>query len=95
MAYGDGEIFRQEAQYAAQHKDLKVGIYFAAGGLEIQDKLLEGVGQIVSGMTHLTGVLRARSYPGLTVFTEVHPGMGHTDVMGTSVVRGLRSLYGK
>lgn len=26
MAYGDGEIFRQEARYAAGHKDLLVGI---------------------------------------------------------------------
>jgi predicted alpha/beta superfamily hydrolase len=93
MAYGRGEIFRQEAAYAKTHKDLPVGIYFAAGGLEAADPMLEGMGEIVSGMSHLAGVLADRHYPGLNMTVEFHPGMGHGDVMGTTVVRGLRTLY--
>jgi uncharacterized protein len=95
MAYGHGEIFRQEAAYAKMHKDLAAGIYLAAGGLEVADPQLEGIGEIVSGMSHLAGVLASRQYPHLKMIIEIHPGMGHTDVMGTSVVRGLRSLYAK
>ena len=95
MAYGRGEIFRQEAGYAMTHKDLPVGIYLAAGVLEASDPQLEGTGEIVSGMSHLAGVLASRKYPGLKMTIEFHPGMGHTDVMGTSVVRGLRTLYPK
>jgi predicted alpha/beta superfamily hydrolase len=95
MAYGRGEIFRQEAAYAKTHKDLPVGIYFASGVLEAGDPQLEGMGEIVSGMSHLAGVLASRQYPGLKMTIEFHPGMGHTDVVGTSVVRGLRSLYAK
>lgn len=95
MAYGRGEIYRQEAAYAASHKDLPVGIYLASGGLEATDSQLEGIGEIVSGMTHLAGLLAGRNYPGLKLTVEYHPGMGHSDVMGTSVVRGLRTLYGK
>ena len=95
MAYGRGEIFRQEAEYAKTHKDLPVGIYLAAGVLEAADPMLEGEGEIVSGMSHLAGVLASRRYPGLKMTVEFHPGMGHTDVMGTSVVRGLRTLYAK
>ncbi|MGQ0649872.1 MAG: alpha/beta hydrolase [Gemmatimonadaceae bacterium] len=95
MAYGDGEIFRQEERFAKEHRDLPVGIYFGAGVLEAPDGSLEGVGRIVSGMSHLTGVLAGRRYPGLTMVTEYHPGMGHVDVIGTNVVRGLRTLYGK
>lgn len=95
MAYGHGEIFRQEAAYARTHKDLAVGIYLASGVLEAADPLLEGTGEIVSGMSHLAGVLASRQYPGLKMTIEFHPGMGHMDVMGTSVVRGLRSLYAK
>jgi predicted alpha/beta superfamily hydrolase len=95
MAYGRGEIYRQEAGYAASHKDLPVGIYLGAGVLEATDPYLEGVGEIVSGMSRFAGVLATRKYPGLKVTIEYHPGMGHTDVMGTSVVRGLRTLYGK
>jgi predicted alpha/beta superfamily hydrolase len=94
MAYGNDEIFRQEARYAAGHKDLKAEIYFGAGGLEIQGQPFEAVIKTVTGMLHLAAVLRTRNYASLKVFTEVHPGMGHADVMGTSVVRGLRSLYG-
>ena len=95
MAYGRGEIFRQEAEYAKTHKDLAVGIYLASGVLEAADPQLEGTGEIVSGMSHLAGVLSSRQYPGLKLTIEFHPGMGHTDVMGTSVVRGLRTLYAK
>ena len=95
MSYGRGEIFRQEATYAATHKDLPVGIYLAAGVLEATDPELEGIGEIVSGMSHLAGTLKRRNYPGLKLAIEFHPGMGHVDVMATSVVRGLRTLYGK
>ncbi|MEP7247376.1 MAG: alpha/beta hydrolase-fold protein [Gammaproteobacteria bacterium] len=95
MAYGHGEIFRQEAAYAKTHKDLAIGVYFASGVLEASDADLEGMGEIVSGMSHLSGVLATRQYPGLKMTIEFHPGMGHMDVMGTSVVRGLRSLYAK
>jgi hypothetical protein len=85
----------QLAAYAKTHKDLAVGIYFGAGVLEASDPMLEGEAEIVSGMSHLAGVLATRQYPGLKMTIEYHPGMGHTDVMGTSVVRGLRSLYAK
>jgi hypothetical protein len=93
MAYGRGEILRQEAAYAKSHKNLPIGVYFAAGGLEVTDAMLEGTGEIVSGMSRLAGLLASREYPGLKMTVEFHPGMGHEDVMGTSVVRGLRTLY--
>lgn len=95
MAYGDGEAFRQEERYAADHKDLPVAIYLGAGVLETGDGFLEGVGKIVSGMSHFAGVLGGRHYPGLKLTTEYHPGMSHTDVLGTTVARGLRVLYAK
>ncbi len=95
MAYGDGDVFRQEARYAAEHKDLPVSIYLGAGSIEIGDRFFEGVGKIVSGMVHLAGVLAGRGYPGLEVVTEIHPGMSHVDVVGTVATRGLRVLYGR
>ena len=95
MAYGDGVVFREEERYAKEHTDLPVSIYLGAGVLEAGDPFLEGVGRIVSGMSHFAGVLGGRRYPGLKLVTEYHPGMGHVDVMGTTVVRGLRTLYAK
>ena len=94
LAYGNDEIFREEAGYAAGHKDLDAAIYFGAGSLEILEEPFEAVIQTASGMLHLAAVMRTRNYPSLKLFTEIHPGMGHSDVMGTSAVRGLRSLYG-
>ncbi|MBC7895724.1 MAG: hypothetical protein H7066_09930, partial [Cytophagaceae bacterium] len=95
MAYGDGEAFRLEEKFAKEHKDFPVSIYFGAGVLEVADGQFEGIGRIVSGMSHITGKLASRNYPGLKVLTEYHPGMGHVDVLGTTVARGLRTLYGK
>ena len=95
MAYGNGEIFGQEARYAKDHRDLPVGIYFGAGTLEAEEGFLEGVGRIVSGMSRISGLLAGRKYPGVRLVTEYHPGMSHGDVMGTVVIRGLRTLYGE
>ena len=95
MAYGDGEIFRQEARHAANHTDLPVSVYLGAGGLEAGDPFLEGVANVVSGMSHFAGVLATRHYPALRMVTEYHPGLGHADVLGTTMARGLRVLYPK
>ncbi len=91
--YGNGETFRQEADYAKTHKDLAVGVYMAAGSLEATTPEVEVLGETVSGMSHLAGVLASRHYPGLKLTVEYHPGMNHNDVIGTTVVRGLRTLY--
>ena len=95
MAFGSGEAFRQEADYAKTHKDLAVGVYLAAGSLEATTPEVEVLGETVSGMSRLAGVLASRHYPGLKLTVEYHPGMNHNDVMGTTVVRGLRTLYAK
>ena len=95
MAYGDGEIFRQEERYAAANKDLKVGIYMASGSLEIDDPYLEGIGRIVSGQAHLGALLRSRNYQSLKLTSEIHHGLGHGDAAGTTLTRGIRVLYGK
>jgi predicted alpha/beta superfamily hydrolase len=91
--YGNGEIFRQEADYPKTHKDLAVGVYMAAGTLEATTPEVEVLAQTVSGMSRLAGLLASRHYPGLKLTVEYHPGMNHNDVVGTTVVRGLRALY--
>ena len=93
MAYGDGEVFRLEAQYAEEHDDLPVSIYIGSGMLEMDDAWLEGMGQIVSGHARLSGVLRSRNYPNLELISEVHDGLGHMDTPAVVVARGLRTLY--
>jgi predicted alpha/beta superfamily hydrolase len=95
MAYGDGEIVRQEARYAESHQDFPVGVYLAFGSLEIDDAYMEGLGQITSGTARLAGLLRTRNYPGLRLHSEVHQGLGHVDTAPVSLARGLRLLFPK
>jgi predicted alpha/beta superfamily hydrolase len=94
-AYGDGEALRLEAQYAETNKDLRASIYMASGELEMDHPMLEGTGQIVSGMIRLGTKLRSRNYPGLKLVMEIHPGLGHSDAGATTLSRGIRVLYGK
>ncbi len=95
MAYGDGDIYRQEARYAESHKDLVARIYLSFGTLEVDDPMLEGIGQIVSGTARLSAALRGRNYPGLKLYNETLQGLGHEDAPGTAAVRGIRLLYSK
>ncbi len=95
MAYGDDDVFRQEGRYAESHKDLPARVYLSAGTLEIDDPMLEGMGHIVSGAVRLSAALRGRKYPGLTLYSEMLPGLGHEDAPGTAAVRGMRLLYSK
>lgn len=95
MAYGDGEVLRQEQAYAKTHEDLPVQIYLSSGTLEIDSPFLEGIGKIVSGQARLGGLLRSRNYGGLKLYSEIHQGLGHTDVVPTSVARGFRLMYAK
>jgi len=95
MAYGDGEIFRQEERYAAAKNDLEARVYLGSGSLEADDPFLEGIGRIVSGHVHFAAMLRSRKYPTLKLYSEIHPGLGHSDAAGTTLIRGLRLLYAK
>lgn len=93
MAYGNGEVFRQEAAWAAAHKDFPVGVYLSVGSLEADDPFLEGAGWIVSGTARLAAALKGRNYPGLSMTVETLPGLGHSDAAPTAMVRGIRALY--
>ncbi len=91
-AYGNGAALRLEAEWAKTHKDFPVGVYVSSGSLEMDDPRLEGIGRIVSGQMQLVAALRSRNYPSLRMFTEIHNGLGHSDVAHTALVRGLRTL---
>ena len=95
LAYGDGEVFRDETRWAASHKDLPIGVFMASGTLEMADPQYESLGQIGSGPLRLTAAMKQHNYPSLRLTTEILPGLGHGDGAGTALVRGLRTLYAK
>lgn len=73
MAYGNDVIFREEDRFAKDHTDLPISVYLGAGVLETSDSTLEGLGHIVSGMSHSAGVLAGRHYPRLKLVIETIP----------------------
>jgi hypothetical protein len=95
MAYGDGEVLRQEELYSTANKDLQAGVYLGSGSLEADDPFLEGIARVVSGQVHFASMLRSRKYAGLKLYSEIHPGLGHADAAGSTLSRGLRLLYAK
>lgn len=94
MAYGDGMIFDLEQHFAENAGPLEGGLYLASGMLEVQHPYLEGVGRVVSGQARFGAALASRNYPGLFLASEIHPGLGHLDVVPVSFARGLRLLLG-
>ena len=95
MAYGDGEVLRLEARWAETHDDLVADVYMAAGMLETNRAYDEGMGKCVSGMAEFSGMLASRNYPGLSLLTEMHPGLGHSDGGAATFAIGLRRLYAR
>lgn len=96
MAYGEGGVLRHlEARRAETHDDLVADVYMAAGMLETNRAWEEGVGKVVSGMAEFSGILASRNYPGLSLITEMHPGLGHSDGGGATFAIGLRRFYAK
>ena len=95
MAYGAGEVLRLEARWAETHDDLVADVYMAAGMLETNRAWEEGMGKVVSGMAEFSGMLASRNYPGLSLITEMHPGLGHSDGGAATFAIGLRRLYTK
>ncbi|WP_411818655.1 alpha/beta hydrolase [Hyphococcus sp. DH-69] len=94
LAYGDGEVFRQERRFADKNDDLDVGIYMSSGSLEIDHPYIEALGRVISGQAQLGGVLNSRAYENLTLHSEIHNGLGHVDAAAAAYARGLRLLRG-
>ena len=57
----------------------------SAGGSE--DSLM------VANMKKMAELLQSRSYPGLTIETQVFPGETHESCIPSSIMRALKVLY--
>jgi predicted alpha/beta superfamily hydrolase len=89
---GDGEVFRMEAEYAAEHDDLPVRVFFGAGEAEIDD-LTMGRMEIVSSMVRLAETLRVRGYPSLEITSRIFPGESHDSTIPLTLSWGVRTLW--
>lgn len=88
--WGDEVIFKMERDYAASHRDLHARVFIGVGALEdgAENPMLKNVHR-------LEATLRARSYPRLTLATQVFPHETHFSVWNTNLLRGLISVFGR
>ncbi len=84
VSYGDRVAFRQEAEYAAAHRDLAARLYIAVGDRE----------ELLNPVREFMEVVRGRGYRGLTLETRVVEGEGHSGNKPEAYNRGLRFVMG-
>jgi predicted alpha/beta superfamily hydrolase len=82
--YGGGYVVKQEAEYAAGHKELPARLFLAVGGSE-------GLARPVQAFMR---TLESRGYSGLTLETRVLEGERHASNKPELFNRGLRFLFG-
>ncbi|MGE5486666.1 MAG: alpha/beta hydrolase [bacterium] len=81
--YGDRFIFRQEAEYAAAHKELPATLFLAVGGSE----------GLAAPVQEFMRTLRSRGYSGLNLETRVIQDERHASNKPELFNRGLRFLF--
>lgn len=88
--YDNKMIFAVENAYASQHKALPARVFFAVGEHENQP----GIGRsMVEDLQELVRRLRARSYHGLVLNSQVFPDETHNSIFPAALTRGLRFIF--
>jgi len=87
-----GAIFALEKQYAEDHADLDAAVFFAAGELELNSKMM-AAGGVVGKMVELSDVLRLRDYESLRIGTRIFPGKDHFSVIADVLTSGVKFLW--
>ena len=84
VQYGDRYAFKQEAEYAMNHKELTAKLYLAVGESE----------PLNAPVQEFMKTLRSRSYKGLKLATRVIEGERHAGNKPETFNRGLRFVFG-
>ena len=83
VRYGDGYVFKQEAEYARTHKGLPVKLYLAVGEAE----------ELNAPVQKFIKVLESRGYQALKLKTRVIEGERHASNKPELFNRGLRFVF--
>jgi predicted alpha/beta superfamily hydrolase len=88
----DRRVFQMEQEYAENHDDFDVSIFFGAGESEIHNTYTAAWG-IVSATALLAETLQLRRYRSLHVTTRIFPGKDHVTVIPDVLFEGLQFVY--
>jgi predicted alpha/beta superfamily hydrolase len=80
VPFGNRAIFKQEAEYAARHRDLPVKLYLSVGELE----------PLASPVKAFIEVMNERDYQGLKLEAQIIEGERHASNKPEAFNRGLR-----
>lgn len=87
--YDDGVMFKMEADYAKQHKDMKANVAFFVGSNE------NNIRSMVDDLLAFEIQLRGRQYPNLNMTVEVLQGETHYSVFPALLSKGLVKMIPK
>lgn len=87
LAWDDGVLFRDEDSRARSGAPMPATVFVSAGSLEVDNGILDVTRRMVE-------VLGTRDYEGLTLRAHVFEEETHESVLGVSISRGLRAVFG-
>lgn len=85
MSYGDGILFKQEADFAKANRKLPVKMYLYAG--ELEESLTD---ETLTDTLRLAAILQGRNYEGFSVVKYVFPDQNHCEVAAPGFQAGLK-----
>jgi len=92
--FADKQILKDEAAWAAGHKDLKANLYLAVGSREHPGPQCPDCERDMTGdQARLVATLKARNYPGLRLRSEVVEDGFHETTFPIGLMRGMQQLY--
>lgn len=92
--FADKQMLKDEAAYAAGHKDLKATIYLATGSREHPGPQCPDCERdMVGDQALLEKVLKSRSYPGLRMRAGLVEDGFHETTFPVGLMRGMQWLY--
>jgi hypothetical protein len=85
VTYGNRFAFKQEAEYASEHKDLPVRLFVGVGGEK----------DVTQSVEEFMNILEKRKYASLEMETRIIEGEGHASNKPETYNRGLRFVFQK
>ena len=87
LGWDEDKLFRDEEAIASGVKDLPIKLFLSVGALEEEHAMR-------SNVERMNAILRKRNYPGLELTTHIFPDETHHSVIGATLSRGLRAVFG-
>jgi len=93
LGYGEKFVFKQEAQFAQEHKELAARVHLWIGELEEPADNTNNVS--VSDTVRFGAVLESRKYKGLTLAKQIFANENHCEVLAPGFQAGLKWVLEK